>query len=251
MKKRIVSFFLVIFGLIFLLNSCKNSTLIKPNPVGFTALGSNNITTTSAFGYGYKINTLLLTIPSSAMTTNYIALRNGISFRDSIFSDKSGTILSEVPINLLKLICFDNKKHNEINSTSDVVQGWKIENADFLASNGSTSSITNLLDSTTAKSLSYTVCYFPDGVYKIFNHIDQNLNQTGFFQPFIENNLLKGIIYKPVYIGISNIEFQNHPSFSANPLGYGIWGVTDSKFYPIYSINRNSDAILTLSKITF
>lgn len=250
MKIKFIPVFFILLMPFLLLFSCKNTDLVKPKLVGFEPLGRSVITTTSRFGYGYKINSTNITLPTVVLTGNYVALRIGTTFRDSIFANKTGTLIENVPQNLLQIICLNNKKHTEIVSSATGVMGWKIEKVHFIAANGSTTPISDLLDSTTAKALSYTICFFSDGVYKIFNHVNQDLNQTGVFQPIIEKNLMIGIIYKPQYLGISNIAFENHPSFSVNAFGYGIWGVTESNFHPIYSIDKKSDAILTMSKIS-
>lgn len=239
-------FVLVLLGV----TSCKNKDLIKPTTTGGNPLGTSSLTITSNIGYAHKINNSNLTAPTNALSSRFVVVRNGIESRDTLIS-KTGTLISETPSNLLKLICLDNPKHSDINTTSVGVSGWKIESAHFLARNGATKNISSELSTVIGISLSYTICYFPDGFYKIFNHVDETLHQSGIFQLVIENNLAIGIIFQPQFIGIANVPFINHSSYNPNPFGYGIWGVTENDFFPIYSINPAANAILKMSKITF
>lgn len=203
----------------------------------------------------YKLRlTTFSGISEKLISTHFI--KRDSTFSTPVLTTATGTPIELVDNKFIKLLCFDNPSYANLNSNS-LLNGWLSSSVNYIITvsslTGEVRNVTGQLNSETAKSLSYTTTFFPDGIYTLINNTDETLNQIGYYQPVIEKNILTGIVYKQIKVGI---DFANNfdssmPNYSPNPLSYGVWGIDENFFFPLFLVDVSNVVFLRMRRYQY
>lgn len=234
--------------------SCTKTTSV-PFAGGWLAQGFSSISpNTPSYLENYKINLAIVPEITTSLYSGFYIKRDS-TFSTSINTTALGTTIKNTDEKFIKLLCFNNPPYSSINRNS-TLNGWATSGINHLFNDTFTGIVKNIngeLSASSAISLSFTITFFPDGIYTIVNHLDENLNQIGNYQPVIEKGILTGIIYK--ISKVSTNFTQNYdsrvPYFTNNPLSYGVWGIDENFFFPLFLIDRTNTVFLRMRKHTY
>ncbi|MFN0050383.1 MAG: hypothetical protein ACKVOU_14770 [Cytophagales bacterium] len=193
----------------------------------------------------------LITFNGISPSATEVVYRDGTQNATSI-GVLSGNAFTEVPPDFLKLLTQDNKPLSAT-TQSDVRKGWQIIQVTNVSRLGGTSDVTNAITLEIIKATSGVLTYFPDGYYTFVSAIDPINNQFGWYRISMAGNTPLGIVYDPEKTGanFTDAPRKNSQPVAGNYSGYGIWGISNTAFYPIFRLDRDNQAILTTKSIEY
>lgn len=235
--------------------------------VVFTACQKDNVTpTTFVKGFGTADTLSIVTelpfaalprpfllttdsIPTVPMVCANASRRNGVSGTLTT-GTITGSIVSDIPTDLLALFTQGNKPLSQTES-SDTIKGWNITQMTAINPNsGAVADISNRVNKSVVDALSGSLTYFPDGYYTfVSNQPDkQHLNQFGWYQIVLEGGLPIGIVYN---IYRSGATFSDSPLYPGPTQGHGVWGIDKLFFFPTYRLSKNEHVMLRMQPIRY
>lgn len=238
----------------FCLHSCNTTTTTVPAG-SWTEQGKSAISPNPpSYLPNYKTKLATIIGISESMRSFYFIKRDS-TFSSTLLTTSTGTPIQNVDSRFIKLLCFDNPAYSSINTNAQI-NGWASAGVNHISNttfSGIVRNINGQLSQSTATSLSFVLTYFPDGVYTIINNVDETLNQIGNYQPVIENGIMTGIIYKQQFVGINfSKKFdESIPNYTSNPLSYGVWGIDENYFFPLFNIDVTNIVFLRMSKFSY